>query len=257
MPFKKISGHSVTHIDKIGSTLTCNERRNSLKECAVECFNRSLTITGCPGFHEATNEIDACRLCHVSNYSDIEGNHYTTLNNNDYVYLLRKQQFIPAISIDFNNYSISTIFGKGTEGTKVNVEESDHVPGIKGEALYVHSFGNVILTGSETECWTNMELCSSGITASIWFYPKSLAQYSNIVNSAARGNKGFNIQRQNEYVYLHVFTDSHWFKIRSSGIISENKWYFLTGVYKENDEDGNILIKLYINGIDQSGPLTI
>ena len=50
--------------------------------------------------------------------------------------------------MDFNNYSISTIFGKGTEGTKVNVEESDHVSGIKGRALCAHSFRNVIPTGS-------------------------------------------------------------------------------------------------------------
>ena len=84
--------------------------------------------------------------------------------------------------MDFDNYSISNIFVKGTVGTKVNVEESDHVSGIKGEALYLHSFRNVILTGSETECWINMDLCSSGITDFIWFYPKSLAQYSNIVN---------------------------------------------------------------------------
>ena len=81
MPFKKISGHSVTYIDKIGSTLTCNEQRNSLKQCAVECLNRSLTNTGCPGFHEVMNEIDVCQLCHVSNYFDVEGNLYYTNNH--------------------------------------------------------------------------------------------------------------------------------------------------------------------------------
>ena len=125
------------------------------------------------------------------------------------------------------------------------LQEADHVSGIKREALYVHSFRYVDLTGSGTECWTNLDHCSSGLTASIWFYPKSLAQHSNIVNSAVLGNKGFNSQTQDDqYVYFHVFSSSHWFKIKSSGRISENEWYLLTGIYKESVEDGNILIRL-------------
>ena len=31
MPFKKVVGSSTTEINKIGSTLICNEQRNSLK----------------------------------------------------------------------------------------------------------------------------------------------------------------------------------------------------------------------------------
>ena len=258
MPFEKKSGHSIRYITKLKSSLTCDEERSSLKDCATECFSRSLTNVGCPAFHKATNENDVCHLCHVSNYSDVEGNIYTTLNSNAYIYLLRKRQVIPEVYMDFENYSSTNIFGKGTLGTKVNVEESDHVSGIKGEALHIHSFRYVTLTGSGTECWTNLDHCSSGITASIWFYPKSLAQFSNIVNSAKRGNKGFNIQTQSDqYVYFHVFSGSHWFRLRSSRTISENKWYFLTAVYKENYEDDNVLITVYIDGMNHSGPFTI
>ena len=124
MPFEKLSGHSMTSIDKIGSTLTCNEQRNSVKDCAIECFNRSFTNTGCPGFYERKNENDVCHLCHVSNYSDVEDNLHTTLKNNEYIYLLRKQQIFPDIFMNFDNYSTSSIIGKGIVGTKVNASGS-------------------------------------------------------------------------------------------------------------------------------------
>ena len=51
MPYIKVFGSATTEINQIGSTLTCDEQRNSLKDCATECFDRSSTNTGCPGFY--------------------------------------------------------------------------------------------------------------------------------------------------------------------------------------------------------------
>ena len=70
MPFKKIMGSSTTEINKIGSRLTCQEQRNSIKDCATECFDRSLTNTGCPGFYSDSTVKNICYLCRVSNSSE-------------------------------------------------------------------------------------------------------------------------------------------------------------------------------------------
>ena len=40
MPYKAISGSSTAEISAIGSILTCNEQRTTIKECATECYNR-------------------------------------------------------------------------------------------------------------------------------------------------------------------------------------------------------------------------
>ena len=79
MPFKKVVGSSMSEISKIGSTLICNEQRNSLKDCATECFDRSLTYAGCPGFYSNSTEKNICFLCRVSNSSEIVNNLNTTL----------------------------------------------------------------------------------------------------------------------------------------------------------------------------------
>ena len=53
MPYKAMSGSSTAEINVIGSTLNCDEQRNSIKECATECYDRSLN-TGFPGFYTDT-----------------------------------------------------------------------------------------------------------------------------------------------------------------------------------------------------------
>ena len=69
MPYKAISGSSTAEISVIGSTLNCNEQRNSLKECAAECYDRSLN-TGCPGFYTDTNQNGVCHVCHAATSSE-------------------------------------------------------------------------------------------------------------------------------------------------------------------------------------------
>ena len=61
------------------------------------------------------------------------------------------------VEMDFDNYTETTIYGKGTEGTKTDVVESDHITGINGQGLYLHDGSHVTLTGSGSECWTNLD----------------------------------------------------------------------------------------------------
>ena len=152
MPFKKVVGSSMTEIKKIGSTLSCDDQRNSLKDCATECFDKSLTSTGCPGFYSNSTEKNICFLCHVSNFNETLINLNTTLSENWNFYLLRHDKIKPEISVNFEHYSGNTIYGEGVVGTTVDVVDSDHILGIKGKGLHLHDGAYVRLTGSGTEC---------------------------------------------------------------------------------------------------------
>ena len=153
MPYKAISGSSTSEISVIRSTLRCNEQRNSLKECATECFNRSLN-TGCPGFKTDTTQNGICHLCHP-------GSSATSFSSDDVLYVLRTKWAVPEVSMDFENYTSDTIYGTGTQGTIVRLAESDHVTGIREMGLRVHGNGYVRLSGSGNECWTNLDNCTS------------------------------------------------------------------------------------------------
>ena len=83
---------------------------------------------------------------------------------NDVVYLLKSKPVNPEVSMNFENHSGKTVPGTGTEETTTNVVEDDFVSGIKGTDLYLHDGGKVALIGSSTECWTNIQNCTSGIT---------------------------------------------------------------------------------------------
>ena len=173
MPYKKISGPSSDIINTIGKTLTCNEQMNSLKDCAIECYNRKF-MNGCSGFYVNSTQNEIFYLCHVSNVSEISENLYTTMNNDHKLYLLKTKQIVPDISLDFDNYTGNTIYGDNIIGTASGIVESDHVSGIKGKALYIQrtNRAKVSLPGSGTSCWTNLDECSSGMTVSIWYQPK-------------------------------------------------------------------------------------
>ena len=254
MPFSKISGSSTTQISKIGSTLICDEQRSSLEDCATECFERSLTNTGCPGFYKQSSQNNVCNICHVSNYSEIQANTFTTIGTNDELYLLRSVRPDTDIEMDFDNYTETTIYGKGTEGTTMNVVDSDHVVGIKGQGIYLHGGSHVILTGSGSECWTNLDHCSSGFSASIWFQAKEhRSETSHILGTGRNNDRGFNFQMDGgsaELVFL-VITSSMQYKVTSLESNLVNQWYHLVGVF-----DGNNNVQLYIDGTDSDGTKT-
>ena len=169
MPYKKISGSS----SDITNRITCNEQRNSLKDCSIECYNRKFT-NGCPGFYVDSTQNHSCYLCHVSIKSDYSGDLYTIINNDDEIYLLKTKQIVPDVSLDFDNYIGNTFYGDNIIGTASGIVESDHVSGIRGKALYIQrpNRAKVSLPGSGTSCWTNLDECSSGMTVSIWYQPK-------------------------------------------------------------------------------------
>ena len=165
MPYKAISGSA--EISVIGSTLTCNEERGSIKECATECYSRRTTLTGCPGFRAGAVQSSICYLCHVSNYSEVSGNLFTTFTSDDILYLLAIKRVVPEISMDFENKTGNSFQGVGTVGTG-NMAQ---ITGVSGKGVHFTGTQGMRLTGSGTECWTNLDHCSSGITTSLWYKP--------------------------------------------------------------------------------------
>ena len=184
MPYKTIPGSSTSEIDSIRETLNCDEQRNSLSECATECYDRSLN-TGCPGFYTDTTQNGICHLCHAATSSEAK----TSFSSEDILYVLRTQWAVPEVSMDFDNYTSDIIYGTGTEGTIIGLAESDHVTGVNGNGLYIHGGGKVRITGSGTGCWTNLDHCSSGMTASIWIKPMTYSCY--VISTGASGQRGF------------------------------------------------------------------
>ena len=234
MPYKKISGSSTKEINKLGSTLTCNEERSSLKDCATECYNRKTMSIGCPGFYWDTSENDVCYLCHVSNITEVQGSSYTVFTDNDIIYLLKSRPAEPDVSMNFDSHSGNTIPGTGTEGTTTNVVEDDFVSGIKGTGLYLHDGGRVALTGSSTECWTNLQNCTSGMTVSIWFKPHSLSHtHMYIVGSAAQRQEGFSF-----YIYgpsklpdMKAYIPEGRYGALAQTPLVINEWSLITGTF--------------------------
>ena len=138
--------------------------------------------------------------------------------------------------MDFDNYTSDTIYGTGTEGTIIGLAESDHVTRVKGSGLYVHGGGKVRITGSGTECWTNLDHCSSGMTASIWFKPTSLV--TSVIISTGNGNQdGFSfLARNTGKIEFFIRQDSRRLKsITSTHVVVVNEWSLLTGTYSGVD----------------------
>ena len=213
MPYKKIKSGSSTNITKIiGKTLTCNEQMNSLKDCAIECYNRKFTI-GCPGFYVDSTQNYFCYLCHISTETEVSGDAYTTFNTNDIIYIFKAKQIVPDVSLDFDNYTGNTFYGENIIGTASGIVESDHVSGIKGKALYIQrdTTGKVSLPGSGTSCWTNLDECLSGMTVSIWYQPKVELKSSGYYTLVHGGHDvGFYLQvANNRRVYWQIRTPTN------------------------------------------------
>ena len=240
MPYTAIAGSSTAEISVIGSTLRCNEQRSSLKQCATECYDISLK-SGCPGFYTDTTQNGVCYLCHVSSSA-------TSFSNDDVLYVLRTKWAVPEVSMDFENYTSNTIYGTGTEGTTVNVQESDHVTGLKGKGIYVHSSRYVTLTGSGNECWTNLDNCTSGMTVSFWFKNPS-RNTEHVLRSRKSGSQqgfAFILYREGHSRFLiNRKTPAGAWNLVAYGM-KLNEWTLLTGTY-----DGKSIaqVKFYVMSI--------
>ena len=141
LSFKQIPGTSTAEITKIGSTLTCNEQRSTMRDCVQECYSRNSTDTGCSGFYTDSTLDGDCYLCHVSNLNEVDGGMFSTFEASNLIYILRHRPPEPEVALSFDTHSGTTIPGTGTEGTTSNVVEGDYVSGISGTALYIHDEG--------------------------------------------------------------------------------------------------------------------
>ena len=243
MPFRKIVGSSTTEISKIGSTLICNEQRNFLKDSATECFDRSLTKTGCPGFYSNSTENNICYLCRVTNSSEVLNTEFTA---NSSLYLLRHSKIEPAISINFENYSGNTTYGEGVVGTTVGVVDSDHIPGFRGRGLHLHNGSYVRLTGSGTECWTNLDHCSSGMSVSIWFKAQSQI-YGYIAASGTQDQQGFSLITHPQNTAFWIDISSGRYSVKTDTVLTVGSWFYIVGTFHEDQG-----LELYINGVHES-----
>ena len=249
MPFKKISGFSNIVFRRIRPTLNCDELCNSLKECAVQCFERSLKEnTSCPGFvFVDSNQNNVCYLCQVGNYSEMTNSLNATFSPSSVLYLTtyKNSLYSPEVSMDFDNYTGTRIFGPGVEGTIETFEKSQHVEGVKGQGLYLHDRARVQLTGSGTECWTNLDHCTSGMTVSIWYKPKSQIK-SYIASSGSKLQQGFNFVAETSSTLFFVDLPTGRYKITSDIILVAGSWWHIAGTFNNNS---GIEIDLYINGL--------
>ena len=98
------------------------------------------------------------------------------------------------------------------------------------------------ITGSGTECWTNLDHCSSGMTASIWIKPMAYSYY--VISSDASGQRGFSfyvkITQKAEFFVHHQ--EARYQTITTRDIIL-NQWLLLSGSY-----DGIDRVTGYVNG---------
>ena len=244
-PYRKVLGSSTVEISRIGETLTCDEQMNSLEDCAIQCYKRKFT-NGCPGFYVNVTESGICYVCRISKQSEVLGNMSTTFNSNDIIYLFKTEEIVPDLTLDFDNYTGNTFYGDNIIGTASGIVESDHVSGIKGKALYLHDGAGVLLPGSGTECWTNIDNCTPGITVSIWYKQKVLLpRLVRIVDTGFMSRFGFSIAlsaAQNPA--FRVYTTRHNRHQNSPVPLVPDVWYQITAVY---DLDRSYMV---INGVE-------
>ena len=243
MPYSALQGSS-PQVTAIGTTLTCTEERSSTRDCANDCYKRELNGSGCPGFYgESLNGGGGCYICHPSSLTEIQSSIHTIFNSSHTLYLLKLKSTVPEIMVNFDNYTDTNVFGKGTTGTKNGVVDSDHVEGIKDKALYLHGGGRVTLTGLEGECWTNMDHCTSGVTVSIWFKPVQVkTSYPLSTGSIFQPGLSFVLEGSGK-IALMVTLPAYRYISRSTTQLSIHEWYLLTGTVDPVQDT-----RIYING---------
>ena len=195
MPYRVVSGSS-EEIQVYNGSLMCDEQRLNIEHCGNECFNRSQSGVGCTGFYMNSSLIGSCFICHVSSITEIQANNFTTFSDNTILFVLYTKTAEPRVSLNFDQYITEAgklkVPGTNTEGATENVAETDFVPGKRDLGLHFHSGGDVYLSGSGTECWTNLDRCPSGLTISIWVKIETLKK-SYIVGTGAVQQKGVSL----------------------------------------------------------------
>ena len=184
-----------------------------------------------------------CKLCHVSSESEVQSNAFTTFATSSTLYVLQESILTPDISMDFETYENTVINGSGTTGTIINGIASDHTSGKNNKGLYIHG-GRVQLTGSGTECWTNLEHCTSGVTISIWVKPVVIRR-CYFVSTGAFYQRGIGMYMDENGIVACVVQWDH--VARAAEITSQvanTRWHHVLCTY-----DGNEKFSIYLDGI--------
>ena len=246
--FKILPGTS-SKLTTLTKALVCGETSPSVQDCAIECFQRDQSGIGCPGFYHNPTQGTECHLCRMSKIQDIQGSLYTTFTVDHMVYLLASDSTVPEVAMTFDNHSGRTIPGKGTTGTTFSVSESDYVAGKKGTALRLQGGSKVQLSGSETECWTNIEHCTAGVTMSIWVKPMHITTHNYIVGTGIIFQRGFGFRIKPDGGLMALVTLDNGRKTAlSKSTLVVGNWYQVTCMYKAGDG-----ISIYMNGILEEG----
>ena len=243
MPYRVISGSSAQS-SRIATTLTCDQERSNIQICAEECFQMTGNGTGCPGFYGDKDGSGPCFICDISNASQVQNVTYTTFTNNRFLYLRTHNKTEPEVAMDFDDFSpeSNTIEGNNVDGTTNGITVSDHETGIRGKGISFNNGARITLSGSEHECWTNIEHCTNGLTLSIWVKLEQI-RTSYVVGSGAIFQRGVNIFLLN-YFSMMTSLDDQRFYAWSTTVPVVNTWYLVTGTY--HPTDGN---SVYVNGI--------
>ena len=246
MPYTVISG-SAAEASRIATTLTCDQERSSIQMCADECLQMAENGTGCPGFYTNKSRSGTCYICHVSNVTEIQATTYTTFTDNHLIYLLDHNITDPEIAIDFEDFSplSNTTHGNNVDGTTNGISASDHVTGVKGKGIHFDNGAKITLTGSEHECWTNIEHCTEGLTLSLWIKPVKVTQ-TYVFGTGSIKQRGVNIWLNNKMA-LQTSLDAQRFLIFTVSTVTANRWHLFTGMY--HPTDGN---SVYLDGILQA-----
>ena len=243
MAFRVISG-TAAEASRIATTLTCDQERSDIQICSQECLEVTENETGCPGFYAEKNEHGPCYMCRISDLSEVQNSHYTTFTSNHFLYLRAHNKTEPEVSMDFEDFSPdgNSIHGNNVDGTTSGITVSDHVTGVRGKGVYFNNGAKITLTGSENECWTNIEHCSEGLTLSIWVKLEEIT-ITYVVGSGAIKQRGVNIFLQNQFSMMTTLDDRRFYAWSTTNPVI-NTWYLVTGTYEPMN--GN---SVYINGI--------
>ena len=238
MPYTVISG-SAAEASRIATTLTCDQERSDIQVCVEECFQMAENGTRCPGFYANKDQSETCCICHVSNVTEIQANYL--LDHNFY------NITDPEISINFEDFSplSDTIYGNNVNGTTNGISAPDHVAGAKGKGIYFDNGSKITLTGSENECWTNIEHCPDGLTLSLWIKPVKITQ-TYVLGSGSIKQRGVNVWLHNNMA-MQTSLDTQRFLVYSMSTVTANRWHLLTGMY--HPTNGN---SIYLDGILQA-----
>ena len=185
-----------------------------------------------------------CTKCLLSEIQDVQNLAFTPLTKEHKVVLLSKVNTNPDVSMNFDDVNDETITGTNTIGTTINVDQLDYINGKNGNSLYLHDGGKVRMTGSQHSCWTNLELCTFGVTMFLWVKPVQL-KISYVATTGSIFQRGFGFYFDNSGKIVALVTlDNGRYAAKSKSQLAVGIWAHIACVYEATSG-----ISIYLNGI--------